>query len=405
MSLRERTIVLGVSASISAYKAIEVARLLVSAGASVVPVMTASATKLVGPTTFAALTGHAVETEMFDPAWAGEKHVDLAARADCVLLSPATADLLARLASGRADDLLSALALCARGPVVAAPAMHARMWDHPATRRNVETLARDGRVSLVGPVHGPLASGEVGMGRLADPAEIVAAVERAIGPLDLAGRRVVVTAGPTVEDLDPVRFLGNRSSGRMGFAIAERAAARGAEVRLVTGPVALATPPGVARVDVRSALEMQAALEVEMRGADALVMAAAVADFRPREVSKRKVKKGAEASAIELVRTPDLLAEIGARRAGVWPVLVGFAVETGDDETIVRYARGKLEAKKVDVVVANHAADAFGRDTNRVTLVSSDAVVPVATTSKLDVADVVLDFVRQRLSGEGSRAC
>ncbi len=245
------TIVLAVSGSIAAYKAVEVARLLKKAGARVIPLLTRSAKEFIGPQTFSGITGEPVVEDMFDPTFAGEKHVELGRSADLVLIVPATADLLARLAAGRADDLVTALVLCASCPILAAPAMHPRMWAHPATKRNVATIQADGRVTLVGPVDGDVASGERGLGRLAEPEEIVRAALSHFEARDLAGLRIVVTAGPTVEDLDPVRFLGNRSTGKMGFALAERAAARGASVTLVAGPVSLATPHGVRRIDVR----------------------------------------------------------------------------------------------------------------------------------------------------------
>jgi phosphopantothenoylcysteine decarboxylase/phosphopantothenate--cysteine ligase len=306
--------------------------------------------------------------------------------------------VLARLAQGRADDLVTALALVARGPVLAAPAMHPRMWDHPATRRNVADLAAQGRVTLVGPVSGEVASGDVGLGRMAEPEAIAAAVATALAPRDMVGVRVVVTAGPTLEDVDPVRFLGNRSSGKMGFAIAERAARRGAaEVTLVAGPVSLPTPHGVRRVDARGALSMRAAmweaLGPKLERADALVMSAAVADYRPAETHAEKRKRTAENMALELVPNPDLLAEVGAARSGNKPVLIGFAVETDTDEKVIAYARGKLTAKRVDLVVANHASDAFGRDDNRAFLVDPDGAEPLGILSKPALADRILDRV------------
>ena len=396
--LSGRTVALGVTGSIAAYKAVEVARLLVKAGARVLPVMTASATRFVGAVTLAGISGEAVATDMWDASFAGEMHVRIAERADLVAIVPATADVLARLAHGRADDLVTALALCARGPVLAAPAMHPRMWEHPATQANVAALAAQKRVTLVGPVSGEVASGDVGMGRMVEPEAIVAAIATLLSPRDLAGLRFVVTAGPTLEDVDPVRFLGNRSSGRMGFAIAERAAARGADVTLVAGPVALATPHGVRRVDVRSAVAMRAALwqalGLDLSRADALLMAAAVADHRPAEPSASKVKKSADRLAIELVKNPDLLAEVGAARAGKKPVLVGFAVETERGDALVAYGRRKLFEKKVDLVVANEASDSFGRDDNRATLVSRDAAEPLPTLTKSSLADLLLDRVR-----------
>lgn len=404
--LAGRTIVLGVAGGVAAYKAAEVARGLVRAGARVLPVLTRSAERFVGAVTFSGLTGEPVRTDMWDASFAGELHVDLARRADLVLVVPATADLLARLAAGRADDLLAATVLCARGPVLVAPAMHPRMWGHPATMRNVATLRADGRVRFVGPVHGEVASGEVGLGRLEDPEAIVRAAAAALAPetRDLAGARFVVTAGPTYEPLDPVRFLGNRSSGKMGFALAERAAARGAEVTLVAGPVGLATPQGVTRIDVGTtaelASELDRALGPDLDGADVLVMAAAVADYRPRSPSAAKLKKGTAPKAIELDENPDVLAGIGARRRGQRPVLVGFALETGDDEAIVAYATKKRASKKVDLVVAN-AAEALGKDESRVLLVGEGGVVPVERLPKGDVADRILDAVARRLAATG----
>jgi len=395
------TIVLAVSGSIAAYKAVEVARLLKKAGARVLPVMTRSAKEFLGPSTLSGICGEPVREDMWDPSYAGELHVELGRAADLIVIVPATADLLARLASGRADDLLTALALCARGPILAAPAMHPRMWTHPAVARNVSTLRADGRVELIGPVEGEVASGERGPGRMAEPAEIAAAALARIGPRDLEGRRIVVTAGPTVEDLDPVRFLSNRSTGKMGFAIAERAAARGAEVTLVAGPVSLETPPRVKRVDVRGALSMRAALWEalgdELDRADALIMTAAVADYRPAEESATKLKRSAEETALALVPNPDLLGEVGAARAGARPVLVGFAVETADEAGVIAYARGKLDKKRVDLVVANHAKDSFGREDNRATIVTRDRAEALGVLPKRELADRILDRVAEGL--------
>jgi phosphopantothenoylcysteine decarboxylase/phosphopantothenate--cysteine ligase len=403
--LSGRTVALCLTGSIAAYKAVELARLLVQAGARVLPVMTASAARFVGPVTLAGICGEAVATDMWDAANGGEPHVDIARRSDAVAIVPAAADTLARLAHGRADDLVAAVALCAEVPVVVAPAMHPRMWAHPATQRNVAELAAQKRVTFVGPVHGEVASGDVGVGRMAEPTAILAAVVAALSPRDLSGARIVVTAGPTLEDLDPVRFLGNRSSGKMGFAIAERAASRGADVTLISGPVNLATPYGVRRVDVRGALAMQAALWQalgrDLSRADALIMAAAVADYRPREVSAHKLKKGENQVNIELVSNPDLLAEIGACRAGKRPVLVGFAVETSGGEALIELARRKLTQKRVDLVVANEAEDSFGHETNRASLVWASAVEQLAELSKRSLADVVLDRAKGLLAAAG----
>src|SRR5215471_10016035 len=408
----DRRVALAVCGSIAAYKAVEVARLLVADGVALTPLMTRSAERFLGPETLAGIAGASVLRDMFDPSYPGELHVDLARRIDLLLVVPTTADMMARLASGRADDLVTALALCFEGPVLLAPAMHSRMWLHAATRRNAATLDADGRVRWVGPVEGPLASGEIGPGRLADPSEIAAAVRRELGARDLAGLRIVVSAGPTVEDIDPVRFLGNRSSGKMGFAVAERAAHRGAAVTLVAGPVSLSTPPRVRRVDVRSALDMKAALELalgtDLRAADALVMSAAVADYRPRDAHATKMKKAGDSLSLALVKNPDLLADIGARRAAAGaagPVLVGFAVETGDAGELLAYATEKLRAKKVDMIVANHAGDAFGKNTNHASLVLGDETVPLPPMSKSSLADQILDRVRALCVARGMRPC
>jgi phosphopantothenoylcysteine decarboxylase/phosphopantothenate--cysteine ligase len=390
-------LVLCVTGSIAAYKAIEVARLWIRRGGKVIPVVTRSGKEFVGPATLAGITGEPVHDDMWDASFPGEKHVVLAERADVVAIVPATADVIARLAQGRADDLVTAIALCARCPIVAAPAMHPNMWEHPATQRNVATLAEDRRVSLVGPVFGPVASGDVGLGRMAEPAAIVSAILAALAPKDLAGRRVLVTAGPTVEDLDPVRFLSNRSSGKMGFALAERAAARGAKVTLVTGPVHLPTPHGVRRIDVRTAVEMRGALweatGLDLSKVDAIVMAAAIADYRPSAFSETKIKKEGESARIDLTKNPDLLLELGQARTGKRPVLVGFAMETAVDAALEAHARTKLEKKKVDFVVANEARTAFGGDENRVLVVSASGSEAIGPLSKHAIADALLDRV------------
>ncbi len=407
-SLEGKTIVLGVTGSIAAFKAVVLARRLVERGATVVPVLTAGAMRFVGAVTFSGITGQKVATDMWDPAFAGEMHVALAERADLIVVAPATADLIARVATGRADDLLGALLLCASSPVLLAPAMHPRMWGHPAVRANVRALSSDAwgsRVQLVGPTSGAVASGELGLGRMAEPEEIVRAIEARLassapapGATDLAGYRLVVSAGPTQEAIDPVRFLGNRSSGKMGFALAERAAARGAIVTLVAGPVALKTPAGVTRIDVTSALEMQEALQRAMTGGDALVMAAAVADFRPVQASAIKWKKGHAPQALQLTENPDILAGLGeARGEARRPVLVGFALETGDGDHVIAEARGKRVRKRVDLIVANAAHIALGGDDTEVFLVDGDEATPLGRRSKIETADAILDRTLQLL--------
>lgn len=403
--LAGRTVLLGVMGSIAAYKAVLVARLLLKEGARVRVILTTSGARFVGASTFSGLTGEPVLSEMFVPEEGGERHVALAAEADLVAVVPATADALARFASGRADDLLAATVLCARGPVLVAPAMHPSMWHHPATTRNVATLASDGRIELMGPVEGEVASGDTGLGRLMEPADIVEHIVRRLATKDLATRRIVVTAGPTVEDVDAVRFVSNRSSGKMGFAVAERAAARGATVTLIAGPVSLPTPAFVTRVDVRSALELQATLKEtlgpRLSRADALVMSAAVGDFRAKRTAPGKLKRGKTNDfKLELVQNPDILAGVGAARAGRLPLLVGFAVETGTDEEVIAFARGKLASKRVDLIVANHAAESMGREDNRVHLVDGQHVATMGVLSKRDVADHILDYVAGRLAGK-----
>jgi phosphopantothenoylcysteine decarboxylase/phosphopantothenate--cysteine ligase len=408
--VRER-ITVCVTGSIAAYKAVLVVRALLRTGAVVQPVMTRSARHFLGEATLSGLTGRPVYGEMFDAP--GELHVALARDSDLIVVVPATADLLARLANGHADDLVTATLLCARCPVLIAPAMHPRMWDHPATRRNVELIRQTPGLQLIGPVEGEVASGETGVGRMSEPEDIVEAIARAArargAPASdgaqpgrrLAGRHVVVTAGPTVEDLDPVRFLTNRSSGKMGFAIARSAVAQGARVTLVSGPVSLETPEGVTRIDVRSALDMQAALARVLgdglRGAHALIMCAAVSDYRARAPSATKLKRSATDLALELVPNPDLLAEIARARTGSVPFLLGFAVETEQGEQLERAARAKLASKRVDAIVANAAADALGTDDTRAAIVTNDAALPLSG-SKQAVAEQIVEFVAARVA-------
>ncbi|MEO8178128.1 MAG: bifunctional phosphopantothenoylcysteine decarboxylase/phosphopantothenate--cysteine ligase CoaBC [Deltaproteobacteria bacterium] len=405
-------ITLCVSGSIAAYKAAVLARLLGRLGAVIEPVMTRSALRFLGRATLEGLTGRPVHSGLFDGA--GEPHVDLARQSDLILVAPATADLLARLAQGRADDLITATALCARCPVLIAPAMHPSMWAHPLTQANVERVQGVPEWELLGPVIGEVASGDTGMGRMLEPEQIAAAVVRTLSKragqqpsqthaprADLSGRRVLVTAGPTLEDLDPVRALTNRSSGKMGFAIAASAARAGAEVTLIAGPVSLPTPVGVARVDVRSALDMQAALRRGLAApapaVDALVMCAAVADYRPRQASASKLKRSAAELTIELVANPDLLAEIGAARVGPRPFLLGFAVETEVGERLIAAGRAKLSKKRVDAIVANAAGDALGTEDTRAILITSDAEQPLGPGSKASVADQITAFLAARL--------
>ncbi len=393
--LAEKTVALCVTGSVAAYKAAALARLLRKEGARVVPVMSQGAEKFLGASTLSGLTGEDVMRDMF--AAPGEAHVALGASADAVVIAPATADVLARLAQGRADDLVTALVLCAKGRVLAAPAMHPRMWTNPATQKNVRDLEVLGRVEIVGPAVGAVASGDEGPGRMLEPEQILEAVVLALTHKDLEGLHIVVSAGPTLEDMDPVRFLGNRSTGKMGFAVASRAAARGARVTLVAGPVQLATPPRVHRIDVRSALEMQRTL-AESGPADAIVMAAAVADYRFAHTSDTKLKKSGETQTMEFVKNPDVIAELGAARKGVRPVLVAFALETGSHAQVVAEARRKLREKKVDVVVANEARHAFGGDENEISFVTENRDERLPRAAKVDLADALLDRIKSLLA-------
>lgn len=400
-------VALGVCGGIGAYKAVEVVRLLQKRGHDVQAVMTRAARRFIGPLTLEAITRRPVITSQFTPGLNAEiEHISLASAMDLLVVAPATANIIGKFAHGIADDFLSSLYLATRAAVLVAPAMNTQMWEHAAVRANVETLGARG-VRFVDPGEGYLACGWVGRGRLAEPPEIAEAAVRLLGRGSrLAGRRLLVTAGPTFEDLDPVRFIGNRSSGRMGFAVAAEAHARGAEVILVAGPTSL-QPPAVGRVvRIRSAREMHEAVTREWTGLDAVVMAAAVADYTPAGgAAARKMPKGGPVS-LTLERTTDILADLGQRRGDApRPVLVGFAAETGDPAT---RAVGKLAAKRVDLIVANDVSaegSGFEVETNQVTLVSAEGAEPLPLMSKADVASAILDRVERLLFGKaGVRA-
>jgi phosphopantothenoylcysteine decarboxylase/phosphopantothenate--cysteine ligase len=393
-------VALGVSGGIGAYKAVEVARLLQRRGHRVQAILTRAATRFVGPLTFEAITGAPVLTSQFTPGLnATIEHIALASSIDLLVVAPATANVLAKFAAGLADDFVSTLYLATRAPVLMAPAMNTHMWTHDAVQANLRTLAARG-VRFVDPGEGYLACGWVGQGRLAEPDAIVTAAEGLLERrMSLAGRRVLVTAGPTLEDLDPARFLGNRSSGRMGFAVAREAAARGAEVVLVAGPTALEPPPVTTLVRVRSAREMHAAVLAEADRADAVVMAAAVADYAPADgADARKIEKRGPL-VLHLERTPDILADLGRRRGDApRPILIGFAAQTGDLE---RAARRKLEAKHVDLIVANDITETgagFEVATNRVTLVSPDGNEAWPLLDKTEVATRLIDRLETLLT-------
>ncbi len=394
MSLSAKRIVVGVGGGVAAYKAAELVRELGRAGAEVRVAMTPNATRFIGPLTFTGITGMPPVVDLWNPAYAGEVHVELGAWADAIVVAPATANLLARAAAGIADDAVLATLCCADVPVLFAPAMHHRMWRSASLQRAVARLVADGS-NFVGPVHGILASGDEGMGRMSEPTAIVAALETLLASThDLDRKTVLVSAGPTQEDLDPVRFLSNRSSGRMGYAIAERAIRRGARVILVSGPVALSPPRATEFVGVRSAAEMHTAIMAHRADVDVIVMTAAVADYRPRAASAEKLKKTDELT-LELVKNPDILAELGASRRSNMPVLVGFALETND---VIAYARDKLARKQVDLIVANHARDGLGGDTNVATLVHAAGEDALGMLAKSALADRILDWVRARLT-------
>lgn len=391
-------VLLGVSGGIAAYKAAEMVRRFRAQGHDVRCILTRGATAFVSPLTLEVLSGHPVHQEEYlTPTGTGEEaHITAAAWADALCVAPATAHVLARLALGLADDFLTTTALAFAGPVVVAPAMHSVMWEKPAVQEHVATLRSRG-VRFAGPIEGPLASGEVGMGRMSDPADIVAAVEAAAGAGPLAGRTVLVTAGPTFEPLDPVRFLGNRSSGRMGYALAEEAAKRGARVVLVSGPVRLGTPSGVERVDVTTAREMEAAVRGRAPEVDLVVMAAAVADYRPKNPAGIKIKKeNGLPPPVELEENPDILA--GLRDVAPRAVIVGFAAETHDLE---RNARGKLERKRADFLVANDVSRkdiAFDSLANEVTVFRRDGEpVFLSRRPKQELAASLLDLFAVRL--------
>jgi phosphopantothenoylcysteine decarboxylase/phosphopantothenate--cysteine ligase len=391
--LRGRRIVLGVSGGIAAYKAVEVCRRLVDAGAHVAPVLTQDSLHFVGPTTFSALASEPVRTSLFD-APEPIPHTRLGQSADLVVVAPATAKVLGKYAAGISDDLLMATLLATRAPVLVAPAMHTEMWEHPAVQENLATLRRRG-VHVVDPEEGRLAGGDVGTGRLADPARIVAAVVALLAPTagDLAGLRVLVTAGGTREAIDPVRFIGNRSSGKMGTAVAVAAAARGAAVTLVTTAARPASAGDLEFVAVESAQEMHDAVLARAAGVDVVVMAAAVADFRPKAVAHHKLKKADGPPEIVLEPTPDILAALGAAKRPE-QVVVGFAAETTD---LVANATEKMRRKCIDLIVANDvsAPDAgFEVDTNRAFLLDRHGgVVETPLETKTALANRILDAV------------
>src|SRR4051794_10599737 len=402
-------VLLGITGGISAYKAVELARLAIKAGHAVRVVQTPTSTRFVGPATFEGITGAPVLTDEFDadpargafpgdpaPDHAPISHLELVRRADCYAIVPASANTIAKLANGLADNLLTSAALASTAPLVIAPAMNDKMWRHPATQANVETLRLRG-ATIVPPGEGALASrGEWGEGRLAEPPEVLAAIEGAIAAPTLEGVRVLVTAGGTREPIDSVRFVGNRSSGRMGFAVAEEAARRGAEVTVVAANISLPRSHSIHYVDVETAAELERATTAAFDDADVLVMAAAVADFRPSAAADTKIKKsGRDRLELDLEPTPDVLAAVSARRRS-GQVLVGFAAEHG--EGAVARAREKLERKGIDAVVVNDISRrdiGFDTDANEVTIVTASGDEPIPFGPKAQVAGAILDLVER----------
>ncbi len=401
--LEGQKLLLCVGGGIAAYKALELVRRLRDAGALVQVAMTAGAQQFVTPLSFQALSGNPTRTTLWDgAAEQAMGHIELARWADRIVIAPATADLLARLAHGNADDLVTTLCLATTAPLTVCPAMNHRMWQHPATQANI-ALLRERGAQVIGPEDGPLAEGESGPGRLSEPNDIVAALAGNLAaraparPGRLGGLRVLISAGPTYEDLDPVRYVGNRSSGKMGYALAAAAARQGAQVVLVSGPVQLATPAGVERIDVRSAAQMREAVLAALP-ADIYIGAAAVADYTARQVSPQKLKKtaGTQTLTLELVRTADILAEVAAQEQAL-KLVVGFAAETHDVE---KYARGKLADKHLDLIIANQvgiAGGGFESDQNAAIAYWNDGQREFPGTAKTQLAEQLLELIAERL--------
>jgi phosphopantothenoylcysteine decarboxylase / phosphopantothenate---cysteine ligase len=395
-------VALGVTGGIGAYKAVEVARGLQKRGHDVVALMTRSARRFVGPVTFEAITRRRVITDQWAPGMNADiEHIALTTEIDLLLIAPATANIIAKLAHGIADDFLTSFVLALRKPILLAPAMNTNMFEHPAVQANLATLAARG-VQFVDPGSGYLACGWIGKGRLAEPEEIAEAAHRMMMPVaSLAGRKVLVTAGPTYENIDPVRYIGNRSSGRMGVALAAEAARRGADVTLVLGPSSLDLPPVKDIVRVRSAADMHAAVMSRAKDADVVIMAAAVADYTPAAGAEpQKIAKKGEGLTLTLTKTRDILADLGRERAAGGaskPLLVGFAAETHD---VIAHAREKLTRKQIDLIVANDVARAdagFEVDTNAATLISPDDAIELELQSKQEMAGRILDRVTSML--------
>lgn len=385
IELKGRKLVLGVTGGVAAYKAAELVRLLGKAGADVHVVLTEGGARFVTAVTFQALSGNPVWTDLWDPRMPNNMaHIDLTRDADAILIAPATADVMAKLVHGLADDLLTTLCLARDCPLLVAPAMNRQMWEHPATRRNVGQLQADG-ATLLGPAAGEQACGEVGLGRMLEPEALCEAVIAFFQPKLLAGRRIVMTAGPTFEPIDPVRGITNSSSGKMAYGLARACVQAGAEVTLVSGPVALPVPDGVQRVSVRSALEMREAVFAALPGADVFIGVAAVADYRPVAAAEHKIKKSGAELAITLTPNPDILAEVAALPEP--PFCVGFAAES---RNLDEYAEGKRKAKRLPMVVGNLVQDGLGGDDNEVVLYDEAGRHPLPKAPKPEVARAIV---------------
>lgn len=385
-------IVLGITGGIAAYKAAELTRLLMKAGITVDVVMTSAATRFIAPMTLQALSGKSVLTDLWQSGADNSMgHIDLSRTADAILIAPASADFIAKLANGHADDLLSTLCLARTCPLLVAPTMNVQMWTNSATQRNVAQLQADG-IEILGPGSGSQACGEVGAGRMIEPEEILAALVAWAQPKLLLGKLILVTAGPTFEAIDPVRGITNLSSGKMGFALAQACAEAGAVVTLVAGPTDLPTPAKVARVDVRSAADMAAAVDAAVGSCEVFIAVAAVADYAPLEARTTKLKKGDETLTLKLIPTPDILATVAARPNP--PFCVGFGAETDD---VAAQAEAKRRRKRVPLVVANRAQDAMGSDENEVTLLDDSGAHPLPRMDKLLLARKLVAEIAQRL--------
>lgn len=397
--LATKRILIGVTGGIAAYKTPELIRRLKDAGAEVRVVMTENSKRFVAPLTFQAVSGQPVHHQWLDAeSESGMGHIDLARWADLVVIAPATAAIIARLATGMADDLLSTLCITTEAPLAVAPAMNQQMWASPATRANVRTLADRG-VSVLGPGEGDQACGETGPGRMLEPAELLSEIQAIFGKGILSGRRVVITAGPTWEAIDPVRGITNHSSGRMGYAVARAAAQAGARVTLVTGPTSLAPPPGVDTVPVTSAQEMHDAALAACKEAAVFIGVAAVADYRPDHTETQKIKKSRDRMQLKLVRNPDILADVAALADR--PFTVGFAAET---EKLEQHAREKLLKKNVDLIAANDVSgdSGFGSEDNSLLLIDRDGMHPLGRASKIELAQRLIRHIAEKLNASGS---